>query len=99
LTCKRSLVRVQCRPPTITFTPNLTAYLLCAAEVDLEQLRIGMEGELEHSRRDPLTNVTDDDPLMTAQIALAHLRELPDYYTRLALMEAAGEGGQLASAP
>jgi CBS domain-containing protein len=39
-----------------------------------------------------LTNVTDDDPLLTAKIALAHLRELPDYYTRLAAMEAAGEG-------
>jgi CBS domain-containing protein len=57
-------------------------------EVDLEQLRIGMEVELEHGRRDPLTNVTDDDPLLTAKIALAHLRELPDYYVRLAAMEA-----------
>jgi CBS domain-containing protein len=65
-------------------------------EVDLEQLRIGMEVELEHGRRDPLTNVTDDDPLLTAKIALAHLRELPDYYTRLAIMEAAAaEGRQL----
>jgi CBS domain-containing protein len=59
-----------------------------ADEVDLEQLRIGMEVEREHGRRDPLTNVTDDDPLLTAKIALAHLRELPDYYIRLAAMEA-----------
>lgn len=57
-------------------------------QVNLEQLRIGMEVELEHGRRDPLTNVTDDDPLMTAKIALAHLRELPDYYLRLRAMEA-----------
>lgn len=57
-------------------------------EVDLEELRTGMEVELEHGRRDPLTNVTDDDPLLTAKIALAHLRELPDYYVRLAAMEA-----------
>jgi len=51
--------------------------------------------DFAHGRRDPLTNVTDDDPLLTAKIALAHLRELPDYYTRLALMEAAGEGRPL----
>ena len=64
-----------------------------AHEVDLEQLRIGMEVELEHGRREQLTNVTDDDPLLTAKIALAHLRELPDYYVRLAVMEA-GQGGE-----
>jgi hypothetical protein len=46
--------------------------------------------ELEHGRRDADTNVTDDDPLLTAKISLAHLRELPDYYTRLARMEAEG---------
>ena len=39
-------------------------------------------------RRDPETNVTGDDPVMTGKIALAHLREMPDYYTRLAAMEA-----------
>jgi len=59
-------------------------------EVDLEQLRRGMAVELEHGRRDPLTDVTDDDPLVTAKIALAHLREIPDYYDRLARMEAEG---------
>jgi len=58
-----------------------------AGEIDVEQLRAGMEVELEHGRRDPLTNVTDDDPLVTAKIALAHLREMPDYYTRLHKME------------
>ena len=70
----------------------LAVALGVADEVDLEQLRLGMEVELEHGRRDPLTNVTDDDPLLTAKIALAHLRELPDYYVRLAVMEAAAEG-------
>lgn len=62
-------------------------------EVDLEQLRVGMEVELEHGRRDSLTNVTDDDPRVTAKIALAHLRELPDYYRRLAVMEGDTEAG------
>ena len=58
---------------------------------DVEQFRQGLDVELEHGRRDPDTNVTDDDPLLTAKISLAHLRELPDYYTRLARMEAEGE--------
>lgn len=60
---------------------------------DVEQLRLGMGIELEHGRRDPDTDVTGDDPLVTGKIALAHLRELPDYYTRLAAMEAEAEGG------
>ena len=59
-----------------------------AEEVDLDQLRRGMAIELEHGRRDSLTDVTNDDPLLTAKIALAHLREMPDYYDRLARMEA-----------
>jgi hypothetical protein len=46
-----------------------------------------MQVELEHGQRDPETNVTGDDPILTGKIALAHLRELPDYYTRLAAME------------
>ena len=58
---------------------------------DLEELRRGMDVELEHGRRDPATDVTEDDPVMTAKIALAHLREMPDYYERLEEMEAAAE--------
>ena len=57
------------------------------APFDIEQLRMGMEVELEHGLHDLLTNVTDDDPLLTAKIALAHLNEFADYYTRLARME------------
>ena len=58
---------------------------------DIEQFRAGMDVELEHGTRDPETDVTGDNPLLTGKIALAHLRELPDYYTRLARMEAEGE--------
>ena len=54
---------------------------------DVEQFRMGMDVELEHGLRDPLTNVTDDDPVVTGKIALAHLNEFPDYYTRLDRME------------
>lgn len=54
---------------------------------DVEQFRTGLDVELEHGRRDPATNVTEDDPITTAKIALAHLNEFPDYYTRLAKLE------------
>ena len=54
----------------------------------LEEFRSGLDVELEHGLRDPTTNVTGDDPIVTGRIALAHLHELPDYYTRLDTMEA-----------
>jgi len=57
------------------------------SEVDLEQFRIGLEVELEHGVRNVVTNVTNDDLVLTGKIALAHLMELPDYYTRLLRME------------
>jgi hypothetical protein len=58
---------------------------------DLEQFRRGMDVELEHGSEDPHTNVSNDDPLITGKIALAHLNEFPDYYTRLDKMEAEAE--------
>ncbi len=58
---------------------------------DVEQFRMGMDVELEHGLRDPHTNVTNDDPLMTGKIALAHLNEFPDYYTRLEKLEKEAE--------
>ena len=65
-----------------------------ASKVDLEQFRMGLAVELEHGSRDPATDVTHDDLLMTGKIALAHLAEIHDYYTRLAKMEAEGEAAQ-----
>jgi Protein of unknown function (DUF5661) len=62
-----------------------------ASPFSLDQFRMGMDVELEHGTRDPETNVTDDDVIMTAKIARAHLNEFPDYYTRLAKMEAEAE--------
>lgn len=58
-----------------------------SAPFDVEQFRRGMEVELEHGLHDLLTNVTDDDPAVTGKIALAHLKEFPDYYVRLERME------------
>ncbi len=62
-------------------------------QIDLEQFRLGLNVELEHgSHYGEETNVTNDDPHFTGRIAWAHLREIPDYYTRLAKMEAEAEG-------
>lgn len=58
---------------------------------DVDQFRRGMDVELEHGTRDPLTNVTNDDPIMTGKIALAHLNEFSDYYDRLEEMEEEAE--------
>ncbi len=58
---------------------------------DVEQFRMGMDVELEHGLISPQTNVTNDDPLMTGKIALAHLNEFADYYTRLKEMERGAE--------
>ena len=57
------------------------------APFDIEQFRMGMDVELEHGLHDSATNVTGDDPVATGKIALAHLNEFPDYYTRLDRME------------
>lgn len=58
---------------------------------DVDQFRRGMDVELEHGTIDPSTNVTEDDPILTGKIALAHLNEFPDYYDRLEEMEEKAE--------
>ena len=62
------------------------------SKVDAEQFRRGLEVEFEHGSHDPETDVTHDDPILTGKIAWAHLKEIPDYYTRLDRMEAEAEG-------
>lgn len=61
------------------------------SKFDVKQFRMGLDVELEHGLIDPKTNVTDDDEIMTGKIALAHLNEFPDYYTRLEKMEKEAE--------
>lgn len=58
------------------------------AKIDPDQFRRGLEVEFEHGARDPETNVTNDDLVLTGKIAWAHLKEFPDYYTRLDRLEA-----------
>jgi hypothetical protein len=57
-------------------------------DVALDEFRRGLTVELEHGTHDPQTDVTGDDPILTAKIVLAHLKEFRDYYTRLAKLEA-----------
>jgi hypothetical protein len=52
---------------------------------------MGLNVELEHGLHDPSTDVTGNDPILTGKIALAHLNEFPDYYTRLAKIEREAE--------
>jgi hypothetical protein len=61
------------------------------SKVSLAEFRTGLDVELEHGRINPKTDVSHDDELLTGKIALAHLNEYPDYYTRLANMEAEAE--------
>jgi hypothetical protein len=91
-------------PVRSTFDPDEALRVATSLGLDLgsepfslDEFRRGMEVELEHGRRDPATNVTGDDPLTTGKIALAHLREIPDYYTRLDRMEMEAEAEQAAT--
>ena len=61
---------------------------------NVEQFRMGLEVELEHGLHDPSTDVTGNDSILTGKIALAHLNEFPDYYTRLANMEGEAKAEQ-----
>ncbi len=62
---------------------------------DVEQFRMGLDVELEHGSHDLSTNVTNDNEITTGKIALAHLNEFPDYYTRLQKMESKAKEEQL----
>ena len=62
---------------------------------DTEQFRMGLNVELEHGSRELSTNVTNNDEITTGKIALAHLNEFPDYYTRLQKMESQAKEEQL----
>lgn len=59
--------------------------------VDVNEFRMGLNVELEHGSHDPQTDVIGEDEQLVGKIAWAHLKEIPDYYTRLKKMEAEGE--------
>lgn len=60
-------------------------------QIDIDQFTQGLATELEHGKSDPETNVTNDDMKLTGKIAWAHLKEMPDYYSRLKIMEKGAE--------
>lgn len=62
------------------------------SKFDVEQFRMGLDVELEHGLVSPATNITNDDEIMTGKIALVHLNEFSDYYTRLNKMEKEADG-------
>ena len=72
----------------ITFNEWKVEKIAAAAGLDIgkydkKQLDMGMKEELEHGKKNKNLNVTDDDPSMTLKIVLAHLKEDPEYYTKL----------------
>ncbi|MBT3421348.1 MAG: hypothetical protein HOA61_07560 [Bacteroidetes bacterium] len=60
-------------------------------KVSLSEFIIGLNVELEHGTKYPETNVTNNDLTLTGKIAWAHLKEFPDYYSRLEKLEKEAE--------
>ncbi len=60
-------------------------------KVSTENFRIGLEVELEHGVRFPEANVTNNHPILTGKIVLAHFKETLDYYQRLEVAEIEGD--------
>jgi Protein of unknown function (DUF5661) len=87
LATKRSFTTDEARAIATQLGIDFGALDFGALGCDLEQFRMGLGVELEHGPRDPETDVSGNDPIVTGKIALAHLTEFPDYYTRLAVLE------------
>ncbi len=60
-------------------------------KIDLEEFRKGLEVELEHGTMFPEVNVTNNHPLLTGKIVVAHFKEMLDYYLRLEVAEIEGD--------
>lgn len=76
--------------------PEEAAAILAAVNVEnmdiaLEDFRQGLEVELEHGTRFKDANVTNNHPILTGKIVLAHLKESLDYYKRLEVAEIEGD--------
>ncbi len=62
-----------------------------AAQIPVESFQQGLEVELEHGMRFADANVTNNHPILTGKIVLAHLKEMLDYYGRLQVAELEGD--------
>jgi Protein of unknown function (DUF5661) len=79
-----------------TVTKEEASIILKAANtggmrVPVEEFRMGLEVELEHGTMYADTNVTNNHPVLTSKIVLAHLKETMDYYERLDVTEIEGD--------
>ena len=62
-----------------------------ALQIPVEEFKQGLEVELEHGLQTPDANVTNNHPILTGKIVLAHLKEMLSYYTRLKVAELEGD--------
>ncbi len=62
-----------------------------AEQISTQEFQMGLEVELEHGTQFPDANVTNNHPLLTGMIVLAHLKEMLDYYQRLEVAELEGD--------
>ncbi len=62
-----------------------------AVQISSLEFKLGLEVELEHGTQFPEANVTNNHPLLTGMIVLAHLKEMLDYYQRLEVAELEGD--------
>jgi len=66
--------------------------------IAVEDFRMGLDVELEHGFMYPDANVTNNHPVLTGMIVLAHMKEALDYYQRLDVAEIEGDMAQAAAA-
>lgn len=77
--------------PTEEAEAVLTALDVSTMKIPVLVFKAGLEIELEHGTRYSKANVTNNHPLVTGRIVVAHLKESMDYYRRLAVAEAEGD--------
>ena len=72
-------------------TTILTIVNTKGMNIPLEAFRKGLEVELEHGTRFEDANVTNNHPILTGKIVIAHLKETMDYYERIDVAEIEGD--------
>lgn len=94
--CKELKIRDWTALKEVKVTPKEARTILAEVntkgmEIPLEEFRVGLEVELEHGTRYKDANVTNNHPILTGKIVLAHLKEAMDYYKRLEVAELEGD--------
>ena len=94
--CKELRLRDWSKLKEIKVTGKEAATILRAVNIQnmsipVEDFRQGLAVELEHGIRFDDANVTNNHPILTGKIVLAHLKETMDYYQRLEIAEIEGD--------